>query len=301
MNANEQNLIQYVIDGDIRKAQEQVKIILDNTNTAKDSVFKETMLRKMSVRQIGQIELPYNMKEIAIAEDVRNFPENRFVLRESEKQVIDKLFAVRKAALQLQELGIHYTCSLLLEGAPGTGKTELARYIAYKADLPFVFLKLSGIIDSALGKTTKNIGTVFDYCHRSSCVLCLDEIDAIGSKRGKNFDVSEMNRITIAVMQELDRLSNNVILIGTTNRADVLDEALVRRFTFKHHVKELSRGDVEVLCRKFLTSVQYPIELCTVETITDSIYAKSKTPTVNDVVSSCTDNIIEWIVAKNKL
>lgn len=46
MNANEQNLIQYVIDGDIRKAQEQVKIILDNTNTAKDSVFKETMLRK---------------------------------------------------------------------------------------------------------------------------------------------------------------------------------------------------------------------------------------------------------------
>ena len=61
MNANEQNLIQYVIDGDIRKAQEQVKIILDNTNTAKDSVFKETMLRKMSVRQIGQIELPYNV------------------------------------------------------------------------------------------------------------------------------------------------------------------------------------------------------------------------------------------------
>ena len=58
---------------------------------------------------------------------------------------------------------------------------------------------------------------------------------------GKKFDVSEMNRITIAVMQELDRLSNNVILIGTTNRADVLDEALVRRFTFKHHVKELSR------------------------------------------------------------
>lgn len=101
--------------------------------------------------------------------------------------------------------------------------------------------------------------------------------------------------------QELDRLSNNVILIGTTNRADVLDEALIRRFTFKHHVKELSRGDVEVLCRKFLTSVQYPIELCTVETITDAIYAKSKAPTVNDVVSSCTDNIIEWIVAKNKL
>ena len=69
MNANEQNLIQYVIDGDIRKAQEQVKIILDNTNTAKDSVFKETMLRKMSVRQIGQIELPYNMCGIFLKAD----------------------------------------------------------------------------------------------------------------------------------------------------------------------------------------------------------------------------------------
>ena len=84
-------------------------------------------------------------------------------------------------------------------------------------------------------------------------------------------------------------------------RADVLDEALVRRFTFKHYVKELSREEVEVLCRKFLTSVQYPIELGTVETITDAIYAKNKTPTVNDVVSSCTDNIIEWIITENKL
>ena len=101
--------------------------------------------------------------------------------------------------------------------------------------------------------------------------------------------------------KQLCNYKNNVILIGTTNRADVLDEALVRRFTFKHYVKELSREEVEVLCRKFLTSVQYPIELGTVETITDAIYAKNKTPTVNDVVSSCTDNIIEWIITENKL
>lgn len=57
MNANEQNLIQYVIDGDIRKAQEQVKIILDNTNTAKDSVFKVSIAQhiKLSIEEMAAI------------------------------------------------------------------------------------------------------------------------------------------------------------------------------------------------------------------------------------------------------
>ncbi len=78
------------------------------------------------------------------------------------------MYKTRRAALRLQEMGIHYTSSLLLIGEPGTGKTELARYIAYTTNLPFVYTNFSGMVNSALGKTQKNIGMVFDYARKKS-------------------------------------------------------------------------------------------------------------------------------------
>lgn len=232
MNDNNRMLLRYVAEGDIRKAQMQAKVILNSITAAKDEQFKANCLAKLNNVEPRFIELPFNMQGLLVAEDVSDFPEQRFLIRESEEAVIEKILKTRKASLKLKEMGVHYTSSLLLSGEPGTGKTELARYIAHKADLPFVYLKFSGLISSALGKTQQNIGLVFDYARRSPCVLCLDEIDAIGMKRGGRDDVAEMSRVTIALMQELDRLPNDVILIGTTNREDQLDAALFRRFSF---------------------------------------------------------------------
>lgn len=239
MNDNNRMLLRYVAEGDIRNAQMQAKIILNSITAARDEQFKTNCLAKLNNAEPRFIELPFNMQGLLVAEDVSDFPEQRFLIRESEKAVIEKILKTRKASLKLKEMGVHYTSSLLLSGEPGTGKTELARYIAHKADLPFVYLKFSGLISSALGKTQQNIGLVFDYARRSPCVLCLDEIDAIGMKRGGRDDVAEMSRVTIALMQELDRLPNDVILIGTTNREDQLDAALFRRFSFLHRVRML--------------------------------------------------------------
>ena len=66
-------------------------------------------------------ELPYNLQKIIAAQDVTNFPEGRFLIRPEEQSVVNKLLNTRVAALRLQELGIHYTSSLLLTGQPGTG------------------------------------------------------------------------------------------------------------------------------------------------------------------------------------
>lgn len=234
MNDNERALLRYVVEGDIRKSQQQAKIVLEGLTTVKDKAFKETCLRTLASKSPTLIELPYNLQGLLVAEDSSAFREDRFLIRDSEKAVIDKMCKTRRAALRLQEMGIHYTSSLLLMGEPGTGKTELARYIAYTTNLPFVYTNFSGLVNSALGKTQKNIGMIFDYARKSPCVLCLDEIDAIGTRRGGKDDVAEMNRVTIALMQELDRLGNDIILIGTTNRPDTLDDALFRRFTFGH-------------------------------------------------------------------
>ena len=232
-----------------------------------------------------------------MAEDVSDFPEQRFLIRESEKAVIEKILKTRKASLKLKEMGVHYTSSLLLSGEPGTGKTELARYIAHKADLPFVYLKFSGLISSALGKTQQNIGLVFDYATRSPCVLCLDEIDAIGMKRGGRDDVAEMSRVTIALMQELDRLPNDVILIGTTNREDQLDAALFRRFSFLHRVRMLDTQSAHDLCEKFFISVGYTASKKEIEDLLSHI---DHNYTPSNVTKACTDHIVSWVIEQQE-
>lgn len=297
MNDYERALIRYVVDGDIRNAQKQAKIILNKIATEKDRKFKEYQLKKLDNKGPELIELPYNLQKIIAAQDVTNFPESRFLIRPEEQSVVNKLLNTRVAALRLQELGIHYTSSLLLTGKPGTGKTELARYIAHVADLPFVVVKFSGIISSSLGQTQTNIGNMFDYAKRTPCVLCIDEIDALGTMRGKKDDVAEMSRVVIALMQELDNIKNDVIVIGTTNRPDQLDEALIRRFVQRHEVKPLNQDDIRELVRKFNDSVGYPMDDIQIDVFCSQFGIEA---TANAVISTCTERIIEKITEEVK-
>ena len=254
MNEKERILIKYICDGDIKKSQQQAKIILNGISSKQDETFKSNMIRKLETKS-NMIELPYNLRELLIAEDVSNFPEKRFVLRAEEEKTVKLVISAFKASKRLSELGISYVPALMLYGKSGGGKTMLARYIAYKTDLPFVYVRFSSIVSSYLGSTQSNIAKVFDYARTTPCVLCFDEIDSVGMARGQKNDIGEMNRIVIALMQEMDRLPNNVVVVGTTNRYDRLDQALVRRFPIKHEVIPMELSDINILAKKFFENV----------------------------------------------
>ena len=98
MNDKDRTLLRYVVEGDIRKVQQQAKIILEGITTAKDEQFKTRCLSQLSAKAPELIELPYNMQGLLVAEDVTNFPENRYLLRDSEKAVIERLLKTRKAS-----------------------------------------------------------------------------------------------------------------------------------------------------------------------------------------------------------
>lgn len=297
MNDNERLLIEYVCNGDIKKSQEQVRIILNGIVTEKDRKFKEFQLQKLNTKQAEFIELPYNMRGLLTAEDSSLFPINRFVLREDEERISKSLLDAYEVSNELADLNVRYVPSLLLYGDSGTGKTALARYIAYKVDLPFVYVKFSNLVTSALGSTQGNIAKIFDYARSAPCVLCFDEIDAVGMKRGARDDVAEMGRVTIAIMQELDSLKNGVIVIGTTNRFNLLDDALVRRFQLKHQVRELSLNDAYALVGKFFESVN--IEPCIVERWVIANFKGGESAAT--VITKCTDKLVSILIErKNK-
>lgn len=292
MNDRERDLIRFVCDGDIRKAQQQAKLVLGAVTAKKDEQFKNNMLRKLEAKG-NFIELPYNLQQLLVAEDMSSFPEARFLLREQEKKAVRRVLALYRASERLSEMGIPYLPAIILHGESGCGKTMLARYIAHKADLPFVYVKFSNLVDSYLGKTQANVARVFEYVKSAPCVLCFDEIDAIGMARGQKDDVGEMNRVVIALMQELDRMPNNVIMVGTTNRFDRLDKALIRRFPIQYQLMPLEPEEVVLLARKFfdysgVDSSEWLHNWCE-KTFNGTVPAST-------VIRECTELIVEQVL-----
>lgn len=245
------SLIREVCGGDINKIRTAALIVCKQSKTKKDELFCESAIKKIEATK-NLVELPYDLRGILAQEDVSNYSEERYFWRDEEVEIADRVISMYRVADKLYEKGIRYIPSVVLYGESGCGKTELARYIAYKAGLNYVYVRFSALIDSHLGQTQKNISKIFDYLRKSKCVVCFDEIDAIGMARGSNEDVGEMSRVVIALMQELDTLPNSVILVGTTNRFDRLDKALVRRFSISHEVTKMNEMEAKKAARNFL-------------------------------------------------
>nr|WP_303182502.1 ATP-binding protein [Lachnoclostridium phocaeense] len=270
MNDLERRLIEAVCENKLIDAKKIAKVILEQDNTQKNRHFVIRNLNMLNNSTMNFMELPADLMHILVMEDVSiSFNERRYFLSAREEELADKLIRTDHAARRLQEMGIRYVNSTLLYGESGTGKTTFGRYLAYKMGLPFAYLNFSHAIDSYLGGTQKNISRAFDFVKERKCVFMLDELDAIGMSRDKKAnEVGEMSRVVISLMQNLDSLHNDVILLGATNRPDILDPALARRFNFHHEVRRLTKQERCEMASRFLIDVGYPyaqdwlIELC---------------------------------------
>src|SRR5262249_18998967 len=124
----------------------------------------------------------------------------------------------------------------LIFGAPGVGKTRLARYVARRLRLPCVEARLDGLISSFLGTTARNIGGLFDFANRYRCVLFLDEFDAIAKARDDAQEVGEIKRVVNTLLQCMDRRNGRGFTIAATNHDHLLDAAVWRRFEARIHI-----------------------------------------------------------------
>lgn len=258
MNDLERRLIESVCRNDLQSAKKIVKIILEQDKTQKNRMFVNRYLTMLNNSAMNLMELPADLKNLLIMEDVSvSFNENRYYLSNRESKVVEKILKLNKASQRLAEIGVNYINSTIFYGESGTGKTTFGRYIAYKMGIPFAYLNFSRVVDSYLGSTQKNISKVFDHVKQQKCVFMIDEIDAIGMRRRDSKEVGEMSRIVISLMQNLDTLTSDVVLLGATNRLDIIDEALLRGFTTKHEVKRLNEQERYEMASKFLDDVDF--------------------------------------------
>jgi SpoVK/Ycf46/Vps4 family AAA+-type ATPase len=122
---------------------------------------------------------------------------------------------------------------MLIYGPPGTGKTQTARWVTSRLGLPLLTVRCDTLISSLLGQTSRNLRRVFEHAQQSPCVLFLDEFDALAAARGNDRDVGELQRIVIALLQNIDALPDDTILVASTNHEQLLDPAIWRRFAFR--------------------------------------------------------------------
>lgn len=296
MNNEERILIRHICDGDMKRAKIQVRAILASVVAPKDVEFRDDMLRRLDAKK-DFANMPDSVKGLLGVEDASSFRKGKFLIRKNESEVVEKTISIYRAAERLANMGIPYLPALILYGESGCGKTELARYIANRAELPFAYVRFSSLVDAHLGATQSNIARIFEWASSNPCVLCFDEIDAIGTARGNAQELGEMNRVVIAVMQELDRVPNNVIIVGTTNRFDQLDPALVRRFPLRHELLPLSRGEARELAHKFFQYTGIPDDGW-VDKWFDQAFGFSVP--ASSVVRECTNIVVEHILREEQ-
>jgi SpoVK/Ycf46/Vps4 family AAA+-type ATPase len=284
-------LIRAVADNDAPMARRWAELIVTRDGTQANRKFCENIKAKLQA-PLTMLELPQDIRGLLLAEDVtRTFRTERYYLTARESELYKYIEKMYKAAQKLADMGISYLNAVMLYGESGTGKTTFGRYVAFRLGLPFAYLNFSAVISSYLGTTGKNISKVFDYVATNPCLLMLDEIDAVGLARGTDNEIAEMSRVVIALIQSLDLVTNNVLIIGATNRSDMIDKALMRRFTLRHEVKALTKDERETTVNNYLRDVGL-----TADERDIAAFCVPERPTaqlVNDLVQRIAESIIE--------
>jgi cell division protease FtsH len=175
---------------------------------------------------------------------------------DNAKQDLQEVVDFLKHPKKYRALGAKIPKGVLLIGNPGTGKTMLARAVAGEADVPFFSISGSEFVEMFVGVGASRVRDLFTKAKKNApCIIFIDEIDAVGRKRGSGMggghDEREQTLNQILVEMDGFETDTNVIVLAATNRADVLDPALLRpgRFDRRTTITLPERADREAILK----------------------------------------------------
>ena len=296
MTKNTIAMIDAIAKGDMPKARVCAQCCIAEDTSKKNEYECKRLARALDPALNPQIEeMPWNIKGMLEAENPRDsFQVARYYLSPRESFLFNSIDRERKVCDELMQMRIRHPNTTLLYGESGTGKTSFGRFVAYAFNLPFYYVNFSRLVDGLMGKTAQNLAAVFDYVRTVPCVLMLDEIDSVSTKReGAGGGVSgELNRVTVTLMQEFDKLNNNQVVIGATNRLDIIDSALVRRFSRIHEIiAPIDEIEASRVVMQLLDDVSIPYNRGQIVSFCSAHASKPQSWLINQTVSRIADMI----------
>jgi len=171
-------------------------------------------------------------------------------LRPDNRAALESVIQETRHGAYLDSRGIRRRSRLIFVGPPGCGKSFTAEAVANELRLSHYVVRFDAVIGAYLGQTAIHLRELFQFATNTPCVLLFDEIDALGKQRGNPLDVGELDRIVIALMQELEFLNTKGIVIATSNLPKNLDRALWRRFDLTLEFPKPTRSELKEYTRK---------------------------------------------------
>jgi SpoVK/Ycf46/Vps4 family AAA+-type ATPase len=172
------------------------------------------------------------------------------MLRPACRRALGALITEARHGDYLSSKGIRRRSKLLFVGPPGCGKSFTAQAIANELCLPHYVVRFDAVIGAYLGQTATHLRELFRFASSKPSVLLFDEVDALGKQRGNPLDVGELDRVVIALMQELEFSETQGIIIATSNLPGNLDRALWRRFDLVMHFPKPTKRELIAYTKK---------------------------------------------------
>ncbi len=193
------------------------------------------VLKELKVNRQDFMEALKDIQPSALREVYVEVPEVRWDdiggLEDVKQQLKEAVEWPLKNPDHFKEMGIEPPRGILLYGPPGCGKTLLAKAVATESEANFIAVKGPEILSKWVGESERAIREIFSKARQAApCVVFFDELDAIVPRRGTRFDSGVTDRIVNQLLTELDGVSRleGVVVIGATNRPDIIDPALLR-------------------------------------------------------------------------